>query len=399
MDKMNLLTRRKLLIYGGAFLGSAFIPPCLSNSLSSNFLNNNKENNAVKGKVFFNDSPLKLWKWSKQAYFFKKLKNKKIMCTTCPNTCVLSSGDRGICRSKINLNGIAYTIAYGNPCLVNIDPVEKKPLFHYMPGSKIFSIAAAGCNFRCLNCQNWEISQKKPEDLKFYDLFPKEVLKQAILSNSAAIAYTYSEPTTFYEYMTDTATHAKSKGLGNLWISNGYINQKPLENLCNFINGANVNLKSFSNEIYKKLNGGRLKPVLETFKTLYKRKVHFEITNLVIPGYTDDEKMMKKMCTWILDFLGPDHPLHFLRFFPKYKLKRIPPTSVSLITRFRKIALDMGIRYVYVGNIANHEGNNTFCHSCGKLLIKRHGYNISKIEIKNSKCCFCNSKIPGVWNT
>lgn len=389
---MNYFSRRRFLTASGVLLSSCFYPgfPICAKLFK-------QDEKSIQGSVFKNDAPSELWKWSKEASYFKKLKNSKIVCKTCPNSCILSPGDRSVCRSKINVNGTLYSIAYGNPCSTNIDPVEKKPLFHYMPGTRIFSIATAGCNFRCLNCQNWEISQARPEQLRNYDLFPQEIVKAARKYRSHAIAYTYSEPTTFYEYMTDTAAIAKSMNLGNLWISNGYINKKPLEHLCTLIDGANVNLKSFSDEIYQKLNGGHLNPVLRTFEILHEQKVHFEMTNLVIPGYTDDEKMLKQMCAWILNTLGPDHPLHFLRFFPKYNLKRVVPTSVKLLTRFRNIALNMGIRYVYVGNVPDHEGNHTFCHSCSKLLIKRDGYRISQMNIKESKCKFCNTLIPGVW--
>jgi len=197
--------------------------------------------------------------------------------------------------------------------------------------------------------------------------------------------------------MIDTARLAKENGLYNLWISNGYINKKPLLEFCKVLDGANVNLKSFSDAIYRKLNGGRLQPVLNTFKTLHEQKVHFEITNLVVPGYVDDPDMVKKMCEWIIKNLGSDHPLHFLRFFPRYKLDRLPPTPVSTLTRFRELAMQEGIRYVYVGNVPDHEGNNTFCHNCKKLLIERQGYYIPTYNLIGNKCKFCNTVIPGVW--
>jgi len=260
------------------------------------------------------------------------------------------------------------------------------------------SLATTGCNFRCLNCQNWEISQVKPTEVRHHELFPPGVIKAAIKSGSESIAYTYSEPTTFFEYMIDTARLAKINGLNNLWISNGYINKKPLLEFCKVLDGANVNLKSFSDAIYRKLNGGRLQPVLNTFKTLHEQKIHFEMTNLVVPGYTDDPDMAKKMCEWILKNLGPDHPLHFLRFFPRYKLDRLPPTPVSTLTSFRELAMQEGIRYVYLGNVPGHEGNNTFCNNCKKLLIERQGYYIPTYNLTGNQCKFCKTVIPGVWN-
>jgi pyruvate formate lyase activating enzyme len=212
------------------------------------------------------------------------------------------------------------------------------------------------------------------------------------------VAYTYSEATTWFEYMIDTARLAHDAGLSNLWISNGYINRPPLLELCKVLGAANVNLKSFSDEIYRKLNGGRLQPVLNTFTTLQERGIHFEMTNLVVPGYVDDPEMVKRMCGWIVTALGPDHPLHFLRFFPLYKLDRLAPTPLSTLEQFRKLAMAEGIRYVYIGNIPNHEGANTWCHGCRKLLVERRGYAIPTFDITDGACKFCGTKIPGVWS-
>jgi len=291
----------------------------------------------IRGKVFKKDAPKTLWKWSHEGFLYNKLDDNKVVCGICPHRCILAPGDRSVCRSRVNIDGKLYSLTYGNPCAVHNDPVEKKPLFHFRPGSMVFSLATTGCNFRCLN---WY----------------------------------------------------------NLWISNGYINQGPLLELCKVLDGANINLKSYSDEIYRKLNGGRLQPVLNTLKTLHEQKVHFEVTTLLVPGYIDDEEMIKQMCGWILDNLGADHPLHFLRFFPKYKLDRLPPTPVSTLTRFRELAIKEGIRYVYVGNVPNHEGNNTYCHNCSKLLIERQGYFLPTYNLTGNKCKFCDAEIPGVWN-
>ncbi|UCF91697.1 MAG: AmmeMemoRadiSam system radical SAM enzyme [Desulfobacterales bacterium] len=352
----------------------------------------------IRGKVFKGDAPPKLWKWSHEGFLYKKLKGDKVVCGICPNHCLLAPGDRSACRSKVNLDGTLYSLTYGNPCSVNTDPIEKKPLYHFKPQTKAFSLATAGCNFRCLNCQNWEISQAKPHEVRHYELFPEDAVQAAQRAGAESIAYTYSEPITFFEYMLATARLAKAKGLHNLWISNGYINRKPLLELCNVLDGANVNLKSFEDAIYRKLNGGRLEPVLNTFRTLHERRVHFEMTNLVVPGYVDDEDMVKRMCAWILTNLGPDYPLHFLRFFPRYKLDRLPPTPVSTLTRFRELARQEGIHYVYVGNVPEHEGNNTYCHQCQKLLIERQGYFIASYHLDGGGLCkFCRAPIPGVW--
>ncbi len=352
----------------------------------------------VRGKIFKNDAPDTPGVFSKPASFQRVLSENKIMCTLCPNQCILSSGDRGICRSRVNVENQLYSISYGNPCAVHVDPVEKKPLYHFKPQSNVFSIACAGCNFRCLNCQNWEISQSRPEEMTTYRLFPDDVVEKTLESGSSSIAYTYSEPTTFYEYMLDTARLARDSGLSNIWISNGYINTEPLDRLCRVLDAANVNLKAFSDKVYLELNGGRLQPVLDTFELLNRRGIHFEITHLVVPGYTDQDIMMKQMVEWILSTLGPMHPLHFLRFFPHYRLNRLRPTPEDVLTRFRQTAMDMGMKYVYVGNVPEHEGNHTYCHACGKLVVERKGYRIMQFHIQDSKCRFCGETIPGIWH-
>lgn len=351
----------------------------------------------IKGRILRGEAPETLWKYAKEGFRYVKLQNDRVMCTICPNQCVLSPGDRSVCRSKVNIDGVLYSLAYGNPCSVNIDPIEKKPLFHFRPTTTAFSIAATGCNFRCLNCQNWEISQKKPEEVRFYEMFPPQVVENAAKAGAVSIAYTYSEAITYFEYMIDTARIARKQGIKNLLISNGYINRQPLLELCKVLDGANINLKSISDEIYRKLNGGRLQPVLNTFKTLHRQGVHFEMTNLVVPGYTDDSEMVKRMCHWIIENLGTDYPLHFLRFFPKYKLDRLPPTPESTLIRFRELAMAAGISYVYVGNIPGHAGNNTYCHQCKKILIERRGYSIPQYNLDGESCKFCKTKIPGVW--
>ncbi|MDJ0912250.1 MAG: AmmeMemoRadiSam system radical SAM enzyme [Desulfobacterales bacterium] len=351
----------------------------------------------IRGKVFKGGAPATLWKWSHEGFMYKKLQDQKVVCLICPNRCILAPGDRSACRSKVNMDGTLYSLAYGNPCAIHNDPVEKKPLFHFIPRSRAFSIATTGCNLRCLNCQNWEISQAKPEEVRNFELFPPDVIKAARRSEAVSIAYTYSEAITYFEYMIDTARQARAAQINNLLISNGYINRKPLLELCQVLDAANINLKSFQDDIYRKLNGGRLTPVLNTLKTLHAQGVHFEITTLAVPGYVDDDEMIKQMCQWILTNLGPDYPLHFSRFFPRYKLNRLPPTPVSTLTKLRELALQEGIRYVYVGNVPTHEGNNTYCHACGKLLVERMGYYIPTYNMDGNHCKFCRQRIPGRW--
>jgi len=359
--------------------------------------NEKSRGKSVKGHVFKNDAPVDLWKWSIEGFHYAT-DGTTVQCQVCPNRCILEPGDRSICRSKVNINGKLYSLTYGNPCSVNVDPIEKKPLNHFYPRSLILSIATTGCNFRCLNCQNWEISQKKPEELRRYELFPEQVVREAEKRNLPSIAYTYSEPITYYEYMYDTAKLAREAGLKNVAVSNGYINREPLVRLCKYLDGANVNLKSYDDGIYRRLNGGTLKPVLNTFKTMHEQGVWFEMTTLVVPTYVDKPDMIKRMCGWILKELGPDYPLHLLRFFPRYKLTRLPATPITMLEKLREVALKEGIHYVYLGNVPSHKGTHTYCHNCHKILIERKGYLISQYNLEHGRCKFCKTVIPGRWN-
>ncbi|OQY48280.1 MAG: AmmeMemoRadiSam system radical SAM enzyme [Desulfobacteraceae bacterium 4572_87] len=392
---MNKMMTRKEFLKSAALVGTSAL---LCAGTGYGFLGKaaNCSGN-IKGHITKNDAPEKPWKWAVEGYHYAS-HGKKVQCQICPNRCILGPGDRSICRSRVNIGGKLYSLVYGNPCAVHLDPIEKKPLTHFHPRSKAFSMATTGCNFRCLNCQNWEISQKKPEQVEHMTLFPKEVVKTAIEKKARSIAYTYSEPTTFYEYMFDTAVLARQADLKNVLISNGYINRKPLLSLCRYLDGANINLKSFDNAIYNCLNGGTLHPVLETFKTLHEQGVWFEMTTLVVPTYVDKPDMIKEMCAWIMKNLGPDYPLHFLRFFPQYKLNRLPATPIATLEALRKIALDQGIRYVYLGNVPGHSGTQTYCHQCQKVIVRRNGYWIKEIHMRNGKCTYCNAPIPGRWD-
>ena len=350
----------------------------------------------IRGHIFEKDAPEKPWKWSIEGFHYASDGNT-VQCQVCPNRCVLSPGDRSICRSKVNIGGKLYSLTYGNACSVHVDPIEKKPLNHFYPRSLIFSLATTGCNFRCLNCQNWEISQRKPDEVQHIELFPKEAVREAEKRNIPSIAYTYSEPITFYEYMYDTAKLARKAGLKNVLVSNGYINSEPLFRLCKYLDGANINLKSFDDHIYRCLNGGTLQPVLDTFKNLHRAGVWFEMTTLVVPTYVDNPEMIKSMCGWVLKELGPEYPLHFLRFFPRYKLTRLPATPVATLEKLREMALQEGIHYVYIGNVPGHEGCHTYCHNCHKILIERKGYLIAQFNLEDGRCMFCRTAIPGRW--
>jgi len=336
-------------------------------------------------------------KWSKEAWFCQDT-GDGVKCLKCPHGCVLKPGEMGICRNRVNHHGTVYSIAYGNPCAVHIDPIEKKPLYHFLPASRAFSIAAAGCNLRCLNCQNWEISQKTPLETDNADLMPEQVATECLSAGCEAIAYTYSEPTTFYEYAFDTATLARRHKIKNVWKSNGYINEGPLRKLCSVLDAANIDLKSFDPKVYQKLNSATLEPVLRTLKVFKEEGVWLEITNLVIPTWTDDLDSIRRMCDWLCANDLADCPLHFSRFTPLYKLNQLPSTPVSTLDQALAIAKTAGVHYVYVGNVPGHRAENTYCHSCGKMIIERRGFAITAKHMKDTSCAFCQARIPGVWS-
>ncbi len=322
---------------------------------------------------------------------------KGIKCKLCPHTCILKEGEVGQCRTRKNIDGVLYCLAYGNPCAIHVDPIEKKPLNHFLPGSRSLSIATAGCNLACLNCQNWQISQKSPEETNNYTLMPDDVVEMAQEKQCKSISYTYTEPIVYYEYMYGTARRATEKGIRNVMVSAGYIEEKPLRDLCPVIDAANIDLKSFSNEIYEMLNAGSLEPILRTLKILKNEGVWLEITNLIVPDRTDDFNMIKKMCDWLFENGFENVPLHFSRFTPMYKLNHLPSTQVDVIDKAHDIAKNAGLKYVYVGNVPGHPAQDTYCPKCGKKLIDRQGYRIGDIHIEEGKCECCGEGIAGVW--
>jgi pyruvate formate lyase activating enzyme len=333
-------------------------------------------------------------KWSREAMFYTTTPTG-VRCLLCPNACSINEGLDGSCKNRINKNGKLYTIAYGDPCAVNIDPIEKKPLLHFLPKSQAFSIGTAGCNFNCLNCQNWSISQVSPKKTENTDLMPEKVVEECIKKNCLSIAYTYNEPTTFYEYVFETAKIAKSKGIKNLYISNGYINREPLLKLAPYLDAANIDLKSFDDNIYLKLNGGRLQPVLDTLKTLKDNNVWSEITNLIVPTWSDNLDMIKKMCDWLATNGFEEYPLHFSRFFPAYKLNELSSTPINKLLKAKEIAEQAGFKYVYVGNTPDNE--DTYCPQCKKKVVERSGYSVLTMDLVKGKCKYCGHKINGVW--
>ena len=383
MDNELKNNRRKFLKCGLAGIGCIFLD--FSNFAgTAGFLRN------------FSNSDEGLWKWSKEAQFYS-VTPRGVKCLICPNECTLKLNEFGDCRNRTNFNNKLYSIAYGNPCAVHVDPIEKKPLYHFMPASKAFSIATAGCNLACLNCQNWTISQFSPKETQNYDLMPDKVISKCIEANCQSIAYTYSEPISFYEYTYDTALLAKESGIKNVLVSAGYINEKPLRKLSKVIDAANIDLKSFSESIYLNLNAGKLEPILNTLKILREENVWLEITNLIVPSWTDDFDMIKKMCDWLYENNLHDAPLHFSRFHPMYKLKQLPATPYSTLKKAHDIAIESGIQYVYIGNAPGKDIQNTYCPNCKELVIERKGYRIITNKITDNKCINCNELIHGVW--
>jgi len=338
----------------------------------------------------------KLWKWSKEAIYYINTP-KGLKCKLCPQHCEIKEGKVGDCRTRENIDGKLYTLVYGNPCAVHIDPIEKKPLNHFLPQSLAYSIATAGCNLACLNCQNYTISQVSPRDTRNYDLMPDQVVEEALKYNTRSIAYTYSEPIVYYEYVYDTAKIARLKGLKNVFVSAGYINEQPLREICKYLDAANIDLKSLSDETYEMLNAGTLEPVLNTLKVMKEEGVWLEITNLVVPSWTDNLDMISKMVDWLYENGFEDTPLHFSRFHPAYKLTNLPPTPVETLNKAREIAMNKGLKYVYIGNVPGTEGDNTYCPNCKKLLVERKGYQILQNNIKDGKCSYCGTPIAGVW--
>lgn len=282
--------------------------------------------------------------------YWERVADKGIVCRICPHQCRVKEGGIGVCRTRINEEGQWYSLAYGNICAAAVDPIEKKPLYHFLPGTHIFSIATAGCNFHCWNCQNWHISQTGPKPLA-KPVLPQELVETALRHNVPSIAFTYTEPTVYFEYMLDTAKAARAAGLKTVMVSNGYINPEPLADLIPFLDAANIDLKTLDDAVYKKYMGGRVQPVLDTLLALKEAGVWVEITHLVIPGITDDPNVFADMCAWLVDNGFKDTPIHISRFFPMYKLDHLPPTPLSTMKTARDIATKAGLTYVYMGNV------------------------------------------------
>ena len=332
-----------------------------------------------------------------EARYYKKLPDQEIECQLCPRQCRLGNKERGYCGVRENDGGTYYTLVYGKVCALHVDPIEKKPFFHVLPKTNALSLATAGCNVNCKFCQNWEISQSRPEQVENSDVPPRTAAAAARRYDCPTIAYTYSEPTVFYEYMFDTAVEARRLGIRNVVVSGGHINAEPLQALTRVVDAIKIDLKAFSPEFYKTYVRGDLKPVLEAVRLIRRTGVWLEIVYLVIPTLNDDLDQVRRMARWMITEIGPDVPLHFTRFQPMYLIQNLPPTPVSTLEKARDAALAEGIHYVYIGNVPGHAGENTYCPKCKTLLLQRFGFEVQKNVLKGGACPNCATTIPGLW--
>lgn len=334
----------------------------------------------------------------KEAYLYEKHDNRRVRCSLCNHRCLIKVGAKGICGVRENQGGTLMSLVYGKVIARHVDPIEKKPLFHFLPGSDSYSIATVGCNFKCLFCQNADISQMPADHDRIWgeDMTPGLIVDDAKASRSSTIAYTYTEPTIYYELAVDTARLAISKGIKNIFVSNGYMTEDCLKDIYPDLHGANIDLKAFSDKFYKEQCGAKLEPVLKTIETMNKMGVWLEVTTLLIPGLNDSDEELRSIAQFLSN-IDPDIPWHISRFHPTYHLTDVGATPSGSIHRAKEIGRESGLRYVYTGNLPGDEGEKTFCHGCGDLLIDRVGFSIKANRVKGNRCPECGTEIPGVW--
>jgi pyruvate formate lyase activating enzyme len=334
----------------------------------------------------------------KEAYLYEKLDKNRVRCRLCGHGCLIKDGSKGICGVRENSNGVLTSLVYGKVIAMNVDPIEKKPLFHFLPGSRSYSIATVGCNFRCSFCQNSDISQMPADHNRILgdDIQPSLIVKKARESRSSTIAYTYTEPTIYYEFALDTARLAIKEGIRNIFVSNGYMTEECLTDIHPDLHGINIDLKAFSEKFYKEQCGAKLDPVLNSIKKARELGVWVEVTTLLIPGLNDSGEELKDIAEFLVG-VDPEIPWHISRFHPTYRLTNTSSTHSEDIHRAKDIGYNSGLKYVYTGNLPGDDGEKTFCHGCGKLLVDRYGYTINNNSIKGGCCPQCNAEIPGVW--
>lgn len=320
---------------------------------------------------------------------------RTVECRLCPKQCRIAHGEAGDCRIRMNLDGRLRAVTYGLAVAAHVDPVEKKPFYHYHPGARILSIATAGCNLHCQGCQNWQISQANPEDVEAFHLPPEDVVAVAVRERIPLIACTYTEPLAYFEYTMDTAIAGNARGLKTAIVSAGYANDEPVRALFRVVDGATIDVKAFDDAYYKRWCNGGLRPVLNTLVAAREAGLWLEVSNLVVPGLTDDPARVRDLAVWMRENLGPDTPLHFLRFVPHYKMQNLPPTPVSTLERAYGIAREAGLRYVYLGNVRGHASESTRCHACDAVVIERVGYQVRAVHLDDGRCRACRTSIPG----
>jgi len=321
-----------------------------------------------------------------------------IRCQLCARGCSRAAGVRGTCRVRVNVRGELRSLVYGRPIAIHVDPIEKKPFYHFLPGSAAYSMATAGCPLRCRFCQNWEISQAGPEDYAQPRLAPETVARAAVARDAPVIAFTYNEPTVFTEFLCDVARAARPLGRRAVLVSCGFMNEAPLAEMCDVLDAIKIDLKGFGEDFYHDVCGASLAPVLRSIRQVAKRGVHLEIVNLVVPTLNDSPKRLDDLARWVVGELGPDVPVHFTRFHPDYQLTNLPATPVASLERARDTAMQAGMHYAYVGNVPGHPGNHTYCPGCGKVVIERDGFLVSAIHLRDGRCAYCGRAIAGVWS-
>lgn len=379
-ERVRGMSRRQLLARGGCAL-------CLL-AFSEKLLPGGKGLLAARRDPRFERVALH-WK--------KKKEGSIVQCRLCPNECTIADGERGLCRVRENRRGTLYTLVYSRLAAVHVDPVEKKPFYHLLPGSLAFSVATAGCNMSCKFCQNWELSQSVPEDLDASPMSPSEFSGNAKRSGARVVAFTYNEPTVQYEYIMDAAQASRKLGLRPVIVSNGYIRPNASAELAARLDAVKIDLKAFTQRFYADICGGNLKDVLKNLETVKGSGRWLEIVVLIIPTLNDSPREIREMSRWVRANLSPNVPMHFSRFRPIYLMKNLPPTPVSTLERCREIARAEGVRYAYVGNVPGHRFENTYCHSCGRVIIKRGGFAVVESLIRAGKCTYCGTAIPGIW--
>ncbi len=344
---------------------------------------------------FRDDAPEKLDRFSRPAAFAVR-RGRLVQCVLCPHACILGENDRGYCRTRVVKDGVLQTVAYGNLCTAALDPVEKKPLYHFLPGRPILSVAIGGCNLRCLNCQNWEISQRRPAEVAEQEAFPEELVELAVRRKIPLLAYTYSEPIVWYEYVRDTAALARRRGLRNVLVTAGFIHPRPLRELCPSIDAVTLDVKALTPALFRRISTARVEPVLRALRILREEGVWVEVSFLMVPTLSDSPDEIGRFAGWVAENLGPGTPLHLLRFHPANRLLQLPPTPIEEMEQARRRARESGLDFVYLGNVAGREAGSTYCPRDGRLLIERDGMEVVENHLVGGRCP-CGEVIPGVF--